>query len=168
MSWEDELRSLARDRENECQSRISQMVLEHPGTLRKQLRHYLAEQTGRGLLKKTYENVPRLNTIDERLHELVCDEVEFRSDSKLSFKIKLEHEQRGWLVKQFKFELLLAGRSVNRVSIHLNPEGGYDPLRVPRCHFHIGNGEAHIPFPVMSPRLMLHLLCEHIESDTGL
>jgi hypothetical protein len=168
LSWEDELQSLARDRENECQSDISQMLLEHPGMLRKQLRHYLAEQTDRGLLKKTYENVPRLNTIAERLLELVCDEVEFRSDSCLSFKIKLEQEQRGWLVKQFKFDLLLAGRSINRISIHLNPGGGYDPLKVPRCHFHIGNGEAHIPFPIMNPRLMLHILCEHIESDTGL
>jgi hypothetical protein len=168
LSWEDELQSLARDREDEYQSSISQMVLEHPGTLRKQLRHYLAEQANRGTLKKTYDNVPRLVTIDERLQELVCEDVEFQSDSRLSFKIKLEFDQRGWLVRQFKFDLLLAGRSINRVSIHLNPVAGYDPLKVPRCHFHIGNGEAHIPFPIMSPRLMLHLLCEHIESDPEL
>jgi hypothetical protein len=144
------------------------MVLDHPGTLRKQLRHYLAEQADRGRLTKTYDNVPRLDTLDERLQELVCEEVEFRSDSRLSFKIKLEHEWRGWLVKQFKFELLLAGRGINRVSIHLNPEGGHDPLKVPRCHFHIGDSKAHVPFPIMSPRLMLHLLCEHIESDPEL
>ena len=100
---------------------------------------------------------------------MVCEEVEFQSDSRLSFKIKLEYDQRGWLVRQFKFDLLLTGRSIRRVSIHLNASAAYDdPLKVPRCHFHIGNGKAHIPFPIMSPRLMLHLLCEHIEPDREL
>jgi hypothetical protein len=168
LSWEDELQALARGREDEYESRVSQMVLDHPGTLRKQLRHYLAEQADHGKLKKTYDKVPLLNMLQESLQELVCEEVEFQSDSKLSFKIKLEYEQQGWLVKQFKFDLLLAGRSINRVSIHLNPEGGHDPLKVPRCHFHIGNSDAHIPFPIMNPRLMLYLLCEHIESDPEL
>ena len=165
MSWEDDLQSLARDREEEYQSRISQMVLDHPGTLRRQLRHYLAEQANRGTLKKTYDNVPRLVTHDENVHELVCEGVEFWSDSRLSFEIKLERDQRGWLVRQFRFELLLTGRSINRFSVHLNAAAGYDPLKIPRCHFHVGNTEAHIPFPIMSPRLTLHLLCEYIEAE---
>jgi hypothetical protein len=54
------------------------------------------------------------------------------------------------------------------IRIHLNREGGHDPLNVPQCHFHIGDSKAHVPFPIMSPRLMVHLICEHIEPDLGL
>ena len=79
----------------------------------------------------------------------------------------MEQEQGGWLVKRFKFHLHLARRSINMVRIHLNQEGGHDPLNVPRCHFHIGDSKAHIPFPIMSPRLTLHLLCEYVEPDLG-
>jgi hypothetical protein len=167
LSWEDELLALARDRENAYQSSLSQMVLDHPARLRIQLRHYLAEQANYGRLKQTYDNVPQLKT-ERGLYELACDEIEFRSDSKLGFNIQMEQEQRGWLVKRFKFHLHLAGRSIDMVRIHLNQEGGHDPLTVPRCHFHLADSRAHIPFPIMSPRLMLHLLCEHIEPDVGL
>jgi hypothetical protein len=166
LSWEDELEALARDRENVYQLSLSQMLLDHPAKLRLQLRHYLAEQANHGRLKQTYD-VPHLNAAGG-LYELACDEVEFRSDSKLGFNIQMEQEQRGWLVKRFKFHLHFAGRSVNMVRIHLNQEGGNDPLTVPRCHFHLADSRAHIPFPIMSPRLMLHLLCEHIEPDLGL
>lgn len=167
MSWEDELEALAYDRENACQSRLSKMMVDHPGTLRRQLRHYLAEQANRGRLTQTYD-VPRLDTLEGGLQELSCEEVEFRSDSRLNFNIQMEQEQGGWLVKRFRFHLHLPRRSINKVLIHLNQEGGHDPLNVPRCHFHIGDSKAHIPFPIMSPRLMLHLLCEHIEPDVGL
>ena len=98
----------------------------------------------------------------------MCEDVEFRSDSRLSFNIQMEQEQAGWLVRRFRFRLHLAGRSINKIQIHLNQEIGHDPLNVPRCHFHIGDSKAHIPFPMMSPRLMLHLICEHIETDVGL
>jgi len=143
------------------------MLVDHPGTLRLQLRHYLAEQANNGRLKQTY-NVPRLDTHEGGLQELVCEDVEFRSDSRLNFNVEMEREQTGWLVKRFKFHLHLARRRINMVRIHLNQEVGHDPLNVPRCHFHIGDSKAHIPFPIMSPRLMLHLICEHIEVDLGL
>jgi len=58
-------------------------------------------------------------------------------------------------------------RQVKMLRIHLNGEPWYDPLTVPRCHLHIGDSRAHIPFPVTNPRLILHLLCEHIEPDLG-
>jgi hypothetical protein len=53
------------------------------------------------------------------------------------------------------------------VRIHLNPATLHDPLRVPRCHLHVGDSQAHIPFPIMNPRLILSLICEHIEPDFG-
>ena len=97
----------------------------------------------------------------------MCEEIEFRSDSRLSFNIEMEQARSGWLIRRFKYHLHLANRGINMLRIHLNPEGGHDPLDVPRCHFHIGDGKAHIPFPIMHPRLMLYLLCEH-EPDLGL
>ena len=168
MSWEDELEALARAREVAYESSLSQMMMDHPATVRRQLRHYLAEQTNSGRLKKTYENIPRLDAQSGGVQELVCEEVEFRSDSRLAFRIKMEHEQAGWRVRQFKFHLHRAGRRINMIRIHLNEEAGREPLKVPRCHFHIGDSQAHIPFPIMNPRLMLYFLCEHIEPDLGL
>jgi hypothetical protein len=167
LSWEEELELLARDREDAFESSLSRMVQDHPGTLRRQLRHYLAEQANRGKLKRTYD-VPRLETNAGGVLELVCEEVEFQTDSRLSFNIQLEHKQTGWLVKRFKFHLHLAGRGINMVRIHLNQGGGYDALKVPRCHIHIGDSRSHIPFPIMSPRLTVHLICEHIEPEIGL
>lgn len=53
--------------------------------------------------------------------------------------------------------------------IHLNAQQWHDSLRVPRCHFHVARGrepgKARIPFPVMNPLLVLHLICEVIEPD---
>ncbi len=168
MSWEDELKTLARARENDCQSNLSQLRVDHPGTLRRHLRYYLAEQANSRRLKQTYDDVPRLETQAGGFQELVCDEVEFWSDSRLTFNVQMEREQTGWLIRRFKFHLHLAGRGINMIRIHLNEGAGFDPLNVPRCHFHIGDSKAHIPFPTMSPRLMLHLLCELIEPDLGL
>jgi hypothetical protein len=168
LSLEDELRALARERENAHESIRAQLVVDHPGTLLRQLRYYLAEQANRGRLKQTYDHSPRLDTPEPGLQEVVCEEVEFRSESRLSFKVQMEREGAGWSVRRFKFHLHLAERSINMVRIHLNQDIGHDPLNVPRCHFHIGDSRAHIPFPIMSPRLMLHLICEHIEADVGL
>ena len=120
MSWEDELKALARDRETACQSSLSQMMVDHPGTLRRQLRHYLAEQANCRRLKQTYDDVPRLETQAGGLQELVCDEVEFRSDSRLTFNVQMEREQTGWLIRRFKFHLHLSKRSINMIRIHLN------------------------------------------------
>jgi hypothetical protein len=168
LSWEDELKALAHDRENASEAILAQMTVDNPGTLLRQLRHYLAEQANRGKLKRTYD-APRLdNTREKGLQELVCEEVEFRSDSSLTFSVLLEPERTGWLVKRFDFHLHFVGRSINMVRIELLQDRGHDPLNVPRCHFHIGDSNAHIPFPIMSPRLMLHLICEHIELDVGL
>jgi hypothetical protein len=167
LSLDQELKDLARERENASHASLPQIMVEQPSTLLRQLRHYLAEMTNYGYLKRTYE-LPRLATVEGGLQELVCEEIEFHSDSRLSFSIQLEQEQSGWLVKRFKFHLLLAQRNVNMVRIHLNQTEGHDPLNVPRCHFHVGDSTAHIPFPIMNPRLMLHLLCEQIEPDFGL
>lgn len=166
MSWQAELEALAHDREDAAEAILAQMTVDNPGTLLRQLRHYLAEQANRGRLNRTYD-VPRLDALEDGLQELVCEDVEFRSDSSLNFNVLLEREQAGWLVKRFEFHLHFARRSINMVRIHLNQDRGRDPLTVPRCHFHIGDSNAHIPFPIMSPRLMLHLICEHIEADVG-
>jgi hypothetical protein len=168
LSWEDELQRLARDREVAYESSLSRMIVDEPGMLRRQLRTYLGMQTDYRKLKRTYDDAPRLNTIEGGFQELVCEEIEFQTDSRLSFRILMEPNQTGWLVKRFEFDLYLARRSINMIRIHLNQEAGRDPLRVPRCHFHVGNSKAHIPFPIMSPRLMLPLICEDIEADVGL
>jgi hypothetical protein len=164
---EDQLEELARDREQAYHSTLSQMRVDHPATLRKQLRAYLGEQADHDILARTYDDVPRLETNGE-LNELVCDEVEFRSDSRLEFRIQMEKEQRGWSVRRFRFHLRFAGRPIGMVRIHLNEERDRAPLRVPRCHLHVDSSEPHIPFPIMDPRLILHLICERIEPHIGL
>ncbi|MEX2299623.1 MAG: hypothetical protein WD733_01730 [Bryobacterales bacterium] len=54
------------------------------------------------------------------------------------------------------------------IRVHLNTGASYDPLMVPRCHLHVDNSEAHVPFPIMSPSLILYVLCEHVEADFGI
>lgn len=168
MSLEDELLSMARERESASEANLAKMWLGHPGTLRRQIRSDLARQVDLNRLKSLDDGVVHLNAPTGDVQDLVCTEVEFCSDSKLSFNVELERLQQGWLVKRFKFHLLLPGRSIQMIRIRLNEKSGHDPVTVPRCHFHIGDSKAHIPFPVMSPRLMVHLICAHIEPDLGL
>ncbi len=168
MSLEDELLAMARERESASETSLASMFLEHPSKLRLQLRSDLARQVDLNRLKHSDDQVVKLNSPTSGLQELVCPKVEFRSDSRLNFKIELERLQQGWLVKRFQFHLHLTGRSIQMVRIHLNHKVGHDPVRIPRCHFHIGDSKAHIPFPIMSPRLMVHIVCEHIEPDLGL
>ncbi len=168
MSLEDDLLSLARERESASEVALATMWIEHPSRLRLQLRSDLARQTDLGRLQRSDDKVVHLSPSINSRQELVCPSVEFRSDSELNFNIDLEERQAGWLVKRFKFHLRLPGRSVPMLRIHLNERAWHDPLTVPRCHFHIGDSRAHIPFPIMSPRLMVHLICEYIEPDLGL
>jgi hypothetical protein len=92
------------------------------------------------------------------------------SISSLDFNICMKKQQAGWRITQFKFHLRLpAERKVGMVRVHLNVERARDPLLVPRCHMHIGRGKrAHVPFPIMSPRLILQLVCDVMEPDVGL
>jgi len=168
LSLEDELLSMAWERESVSEANVANMWLDHPGKLRRQLRSDLARQVDLKKLKRSDDRVVNLNPGTNSLQELVCPGVEFWSDSKLNFKVELEELQQGWIVKRFQFHLHLSGRNIQMVRIHLNQRVGRDPLKVPRCHFHIGDSKAHIPFPIMSPRLMVHLICEHIEPDLGL
>jgi hypothetical protein len=163
---EDELLSMAREREKISESNLESMWFDHPSKL--QLRSDLFRQVDLDRLKRLDDRAVTLNPPEKGLQEIVCSGAEFRSDSKLSFKIELEKQQQGWIVKRFQFHLHLSGRGIKMVRIHLNHKVSHDPLRVPRCHFHIDDSEAHIPFPVMRPRLMVHLICEHIEPDLGL
>ncbi len=168
MSWERELELLALAREDTCDATLSKMYLDDPGKLRRWIRLYLAEQSNRGRLKKTYDGVPRLETHSAGIRELICDEIEFLlSESRLTFNIRMEQLQEGWRVKQFKFHLHLPGRRIQMIRIHLNQARGRDELNVPRCHLHIGDSQAHIPFPIMSPMLMIHLICENLEPYLG-
>jgi hypothetical protein len=104
----------------------------------------------------------------EVLTELACPETEFSSGARLTFNIQFEQTQRGWLVRRFRFHVRLPQpRRIKMVRIHLNPETWHDPLVVPRCNINIGDSKAHVPFPVMDPRLILHRMCEHVEPDFG-
>lgn len=72
-------------------------------------------------------------------------------------------------MREFEFHIYLPDtRRVKMVRIHLNATASHDPLKVARCHMHIDDGDAHVPFPVLNPRLILHLICEHLEPDFGI
>lgn len=164
--WEDELLALARNREREyavCPYRILDAA---PAILRRQLRYYLAELANCGRLKKTYDG-PRIEQCGDGLVELVGDEVEFTSESRLEFNIRLKETQLGWLVQKFRFHLHLQQRRINMMRIHLNETEVHDSLRIPMCHLHIDGSGAHIPFPIMNPRMTIHLICAYIEPDLG-
>jgi hypothetical protein len=168
MSVEEELLQIARERDAATEIALAELMLEPPDLLRRQFRVYLSRQVDYGRIRRTNERIPQLITVQGGLNELSCPELEFSSGVRLGFNIRLEEQQRGWLVKQFKFSVLLPERrGIRTVQIHLNAAGSHDSLNVPRCHMHIGNSRAHVPFPVMNPRLILHLICEHIEPDVG-
>ena len=168
MSIEDDLLRLAREREEGVERALAELLLEQPDHLRRQLRVYLSRQVDHGRMKRADERIPQLATVGKGLNELACPRAEFSSGAQLMFRIKLEKVQRGWLMRCFEFHLRLPQpRRIGMVSIHLNDEASYKPLLVPRCHIHIGDSEAHVPFPVMDPRLILHLICERVEPDFG-
>lgn len=165
MKVEDELKQLAHDRESATQATLEGMPFE-PDRLRRQIREYLSRQVERDRMKRLNDGVPQLTKIQSDLYELTCQEAEFSDGGQLLFQIQLQESRLGWLVKRFKFHLQLpSSRNINMVRIELNSEASYDPLKVPRCHVHIGDSGAHIPFPIMNPRLILCLICEHIEPD---
>ncbi|MGA2773192.1 MAG: hypothetical protein ABSG26_20485 [Bryobacteraceae bacterium] len=168
MSIDNELLQLAREREDKTEGALAEMLMEQPDRLRRQLRVYLSRQVDRGRMKRTDEKIPQLAAIQGGVTELACPNAGFSAGARLQFNIQLEQKQRGWLVKRFRFHVHLPpGRSINMVLIHLNAEVGHDPLRIPRCHMHIGDSQAHVPFPIMDPRLILHLICELVELDFG-
>lgn len=101
MSAEDELLSIARQRESASEADLAGMWLDHPGTLRRQLRNDLARQVDLGRLKGLDDEIVRLNQLGNELQELVCPAVDFRSDSKLDFKIELEELQQGFRARRF-------------------------------------------------------------------
>jgi hypothetical protein len=167
LNVEDELLLLAREREDATQAALHGMPFE-PDYLRRQLREYLSRQVRHARMKRTDDRIPRLAAVPGGLNELTCPGAEFADGGRLLFDIQLEESQRGWLVKRFRFHLHLPpSRNIKMVRIHLNPETWHDPVRIPRCHLHVGDSSAHIPFPIMNPRLILSLICEHIEPDFG-
>jgi hypothetical protein len=168
VSIENELLRLARAREANTEGALAEMLLEPPNQLLRHFRAYLTRQVDYGRRKSTDEKIVQLAAVQGGLNELVCPKAEFSSGARLEFKIQLEEEQHGWLVKRFQFHVHLPRtRSINMVRIHLNAEESHEPLVVPRCHMHIGKSKAHVPFPIMDPRLILHLICEGVEPDFG-
>ena len=166
MSVEDDLLRLARERDSQMEMALGAMCLEPPADLGRALRNYLSRQVDQRRMARTDERIPGVRTLSGGVQELDCNNANFSSGTKLSFKIQLAQEQRGWFVRRFQFHLRLEpGRRIGMLRIHLNVEGSYDPFGVPRCHLHVGDCAAHIPFPIMHPRLILALLCEHIEPD---
>lgn len=168
MSAEVDLLHLARDRDSQMETALGAMLIESPAVLGRQLRQDLSRQIDSGRMKRTEDRVPQLATVERGLNELKCQGAEFADGGRLLFDIQLEERQRGWLVKRFRFHLHLPpSRSIKMVRIHLNQGTWHDPLRIPRCHLHVGDSGAHIPFPIMNPRPILSLICEHVEPDFG-
>jgi hypothetical protein len=164
----EKLLQLAREREDRTGGALAEMLLEPPDQLQREVRHYLSRQVDYDRMKRTDEKFPQLTQVQGGLNELACPGAEFSSGARLEFCVQLKETQQGWLVKRFRFHVHLAqARSIDMVRIHLNEVTSYDPLAVPRCHMHIGNSRAHIPFPIMDPRLTLHLICDYLEPDFG-
>lgn len=160
--------ALARERDDATEHALTGLLIEGPSRLLRDLRTYLSRQADQGRIRKTNEKIPRLETGAAGLNQLTCDELRFCSGARLDFKIHLETYQAGWAIKRFQFHIQLPhARSIRMVRVHLNIQGWHDPLSVPRCHLHIDNSQAHVPFPIMNPLLVLHLMCEHIEADFG-
>ena len=172
MSAEDDLTRLARERESASEVALTALIVDRPDILRRHFRAYLSRQVDLRRIRRPAEAIPGLGSVDGGLKELACLEgvaVEFLSGSLLDFSIQLEEHQRGWWLKRFKFHLRMPGsRAIGMVCIHLNHKSWHDPLAIPRCHLHVDDSRAHVPFPMMNPRLILHLLCEPIEPDFGL
>lgn len=147
---------------------LGAMLIESPALFGRHLRQDLSRQIDSGRMKRTDDRIPQLAAVPGGLNELECPGAEFADGGRLLFNIQLEESQRGWLIKRFRFHLHLPpSRNIKMVRIHLNPETWHDPVRIPRCHLHVGDSSAHIPFPIMNPRLILSLICEHIEPDFG-
>ena len=162
MNIEGDLLQLARDRETRTEGALDEMLREPPDRLLRQLRAYLARQVDRGRMKRTDEKIPHITTVTGGLNELACPEVQFSSGARLNFNIQLQQEQGGWLIRRFRFHVHLPkSRSIKMVRIHLNGDQWHDPLVVPRCHMHIDRSNAHVPFPVMDPRLILDFICRN-------
>lgn len=168
MSVEDELLRLARERERRTEDALNATLLD-PSALFRQVRHYLAVQADLRRLARSNEKAIRLETLRRGATSLVCDGAGFSSGSHLTFSLRMQSQPGGSKITEFRFHLRLpAARNVNMVRIELNDRSSHEPLRVPRCHFHVGDSQAHIPFPIMDPRLILLLVCEHLEPDIGM
>jgi hypothetical protein len=170
LNVEDELRQLALQRENAFESALDALDLDPPDRLLRQMRAYLADREDHGRIKRFVEKSVLLSLLTDGVQELYCQPIQFTSGSSLDFRVRLKKQQTGWRITQFQFHLHLpAARTVNMVRIHLNINRTRDPLRVSRCHLHIGGGKrAHVPFPIMSPRLTLQLICDVMEPDVGM
>jgi hypothetical protein len=170
LSIEDELQRLAIEREQAFEAALDALDLDPPDRLLRQMRAYLAEQEDHRRIKRSVEKAVQLSRQADDIEQLDCPRVEFTAGSSLDFKVKMKRQGAGWRMTQFQFHLHLPpGGSVDMVRIHLNVGRTRDPLVVPRCHLHIGDGRrAHVPFPIMSPRLTLQLVCDVIEPDVGI
>lgn len=170
MSIEDELQLLAIERESAFESALDELDLDPPDFLLRRMRAYLADQEDHARIRHFAEKSVQLKQLTDGFQELECHAVQFASGSRLDFNIRMQKKQTGWRMTQFKFHLRLPpARKVNMVRVHLNVNRTRDALIVPRCHLHIGGGKrAHVPFPIMSPRLTLQVVCDVIEPDVGL
>jgi hypothetical protein len=169
LSIEDELLELARARDAGMEVALSEMDPGAPNILRSQLRAYLSRQADHGRIKHAASSIPEMTTLEGGVIRLSCHDLVFVSGSTLTFEITLDKNQAGWIIKEFQFHVRLRPkRKVSMVRIHLNETSSWhDALRIPRCHFHVDESEPHLAFPILNPRLLLHVMCEQIEPDFG-
>jgi hypothetical protein len=169
LNLEKTLLDLALEREAALVAALDKLTLEHPGLVLRELRAYMGHRKDSRKIMPFKDDVVRLTTVSGGVQELACPSVEFSSGAWLEFYIKIEPQRRGWLVKEFEFNLFRPReRKINMILIHLNAQSSLNPRRVPRCHLRIGDCPAHIPFPIMPPLLMLDLICTDLEADVGI
>jgi hypothetical protein len=167
VNLDDELVEIARLNDAATQASLDSLTVE-PALLLRHLRYYLSRQSDYRRITRLKERAVELTQVEGGAQELEGSAIEFSSGSALAFRIRLEQGRTGWAVKQFRFHVKLAQpRCVKMVRIHLNRATARDPLAVPLCHLHIDSSRPHIPFPIVNPRLVLHLVCQHLEPDIG-
>lgn len=168
MTTEEQLTPLARRRDDAVTSAAERGVSD-PGNLYRQLRHYLQSLVDRKRMSTRVVDALRLTTQKSAINDLRSAVVEFASGSKLEFNIQVEKSQDGWMIVSYEFHLSLPqSRAVKMVRLHLNRAASHRPLHIPRCHMHVGDSEAHVPIPAMTPLMLLHLICEILEPDISL
>ena len=162
------LSELASRRDTDVQNAITEMVLDPPNSILREMRFYLSRRVDSRRIENISEKVIVLNVRNHGITALICPEIEFLSGAKLKFEVEMESTQVGWKVKSFEFHLSLPESTVKMIQFHMMGKEPINSLDVPRCHLHIGTSKTHLPFPFMDPRLILYLICDHLERDSEL
>ena len=166
----------ARALERKTADDLGRLKLPAPHECFRQIRIYLQRLTDTGrttngarlLSQRTLDNGDsQINAGPTTVKQhLPCgDCIQFRSGAQLSFGITLRSNGKASSLLAYRFYLKLpSGSGLGFVRIDLNGlSTDYNPLRMPRSHFHPGFEHIHLPFPVIEPLAVLDRIVHVIE-----